>query len=408
MQSNFKVLIMDEHSQDIMKLYTMLHATGLFDIRIASSATGTINLLENNHFHLAIIDISMPYMDGLQFIREITKRQMNTMLVLTSTHSRGLMNSISLVAKEHGLAVIGTLKKPYDDEALKRLTLQICSRKVGIPPRRHIYENPYHVFDQNMVENSLKEGSIKAWFQPKIELNSGKIIGAEALARWEHSEYGFMLAGSFLDAIRLYKLQKKLLFKILNDALDAHTYWQHNGYCVPVSVNLPVPLFDDDQLPEELFQQVIAREVDPANICFELLEDEAISQPLNYYMGISNLRLKGFGLAQDDFGRGYNSMYNLISSPFTEVKIDKAFINGFAGDDVRETALIASVQLGKQLGLTVTVEGVETMRDLQFMRCIGCDCAQGFLISSAVSAEDFGELLSSKTSEMYFHSSSTF
>lgn len=408
MQSNIKALIMDENSQNITKSHTVLHATGLFQTHISNSTTGNITLLKNNHFHLASIDINKSYMNGLQFIKEITIRKMNTVLVLTSTRSRGLMNSISLVAKERGLAVIGTLKKPYDDEALKHPTLEICSRKVDIHPKMGMYTNPNHTFEQSMVENSLKNVSLKALFQPKTELNSWKIIGAEALARWEHSEYSFMLAGPFLDAIRLYKRQKKLLLKILNDALDAHTYWQNNGYCVPLSVNLQEPLFDDDQLPEELYQQVIAREVEPANICFELMENEVIYQPLNYFIEISKLVSDGFELALDDPDRYYNSMYNIISSLFTEMKIDKSFINGVAGDEVRETALIASGQLGKQLGLSVTVEDAETMRDLQFMRCMGCDCAQGLLISSAVSAEDFGELLSSKTSEMYFHSSSTF
>ena len=92
---------------------------------------------------------------------------------------------------------------------------------------------------------------------------------------------------------------------------------------------------------------------------FELLEDETTSVPGQYYMGASRLRLKGFGLAQDDFGKGYSSMYTLISTPFTELKIDRAFVSGAAHDSVRAAALLSSVQLGRQLGLQVTAEGVE-------------------------------------------------
>ena len=95
-------------------------------------------------------------------------------------------------------------------------------------------------------------------------------------------------------------------------------------------------------------------------------------------MGASRLRLKGFGLAQDDFGKGYSSMYTLISTPFTELKIDRAFVSGAAHDSVRAAALLSSVQLGRQLGLQVTAEGVETSSDLEYLRKIGCDCAQGF------------------------------
>ncbi len=164
--------------------------------------------------------------------------------------------------------------------------------------------------------------------------------------------------------------------------MEAHLLWQRCGYQIPVSVNLPVSLLDDPQLPDELFRQVTARGVDTANVSFELLEDEAISHVVNYHTGSSRLRLKRFGLAQDDFGRGYSSMYRLISTPFTELKVDRSFVHGVADDDIRKTALNAVVQLGRQLGLTVTAEGVETMRDLQFLRHIGCDYAQGFNLSS--------------------------
>lgn len=407
MHSKYKVLVMDENPHKIKYIHTMLDATGLFDVRIASRAEDVLFLLENHHFHLAIMDMGMPDMDGFQFISEICKRRMNTMLALVSTHSRSLMNCVSLVAKEHGLAVIGTFQKTFSDEVLRRLLQQLRSKVGKISEKKCKIVSDQYVFDHCMIENGLKMGDIKAWFQPKIELGSGKIVGAEALTRWAHPEYGFMMAGSFLEAIRRYKLQKVLLFKMLDDALDAHLLWKQSGYTVPVSVNLPVPLLDEPLLPDELFQRVAARDVDPANVHFELLEDETISQPINYYMGTSRLRLKGFGLAQDDFGRGYSSMYSLISTPFTELKIDRSFVTGVADDDIRKTALITSVQLGRQLGLTVTAEGVENTRDLELLRRIGCDCAQGFLIAAAISAEDFGMLLISEASDRHSLFSST-
>lgn len=395
MQSNYKVLVLEENPHNVIHIYTMLHATGLFDVHIANNAACTMNLLEKQHFHLAIMDICMSGMDGLRFIREINKRQMNTMLVLVSSHPRWLINNVCLTAKQHGLAVIGTFQKPFNHEALQHLMLQVRPG-IGEATTRKYEPTPLkYIFDCRMIENSIKMGTIKAWFQPKIEISTEKIIGAEALARWDNPEHGFMLAGSFLDAIRHYKLQRMLLFRMLNDALDAHTLWQQSGHTVPVSINLPVPLFDNYHLPDELFNLVAARQINPENICFELLEDDIISQPINYYMGASRLRLKGFSLAQNDFGSGYSSMYRLISTPFTELKIDKSFVNGIADDYIRKTALFASVQLGRHLGLTVTAEGVETTRDLQYLRSIGCDCAQGFLISEAISAEDFRILLSS-------------
>jgi EAL domain-containing protein (putative c-di-GMP-specific phosphodiesterase class I) len=101
------------------------------------------------------------------------------------------------------------------------------------------------------------------------------------------------------------------------------------------------------------------------------------------------MRLKGFGLAQDDFGRGHSTMYNLISTPFTELKIDRAFVSGAWNDEVRSAALICAITLGKELGLSVTAEGVETQEDMDFIKRIGCDYAQGFFISAAVDTKQF-------------------
>jgi len=155
-------------------------------------------------------------------------------------------------------------------------------------------------------------------------------------------------------------------------------------------------LLDDIGLPDELHDMAARCGIAAENITFELLEDQAVGIPANYYMCASRLRLKGFGLAQDDYGRGYSSMYSLISTPFTELKIDRAFVAGAAGDVVRTAALTSSVQLGRQLGLTVTAEGVETTQDLELLRSIGCDCVQGYLLSAAVPASEFALMLASE------------
>ena len=226
----------------------------------------------------------------------------------------------------------------------------------------------------------MRTGQIQAWFQPKKALTTGNIVGAEALARWHHAEFGFMLPASFLGAVHRHGLNQALLTRMLEDALSAYRRWRKLGFKVPVSVNLPTRLLDNPLLPDELYNTVAASGVPAEDVTFELLEDETTSVPGQYYMGASRLRLKGFGLAQDDFGKGYSSMYTLISTPFTELKIDRAFVSGAAHDSVRAAALLSSVQLGRQLGLQVTAEGVETSSDLEYLRKIGCDCAQGFHI----------------------------
>ena len=139
-----------------------------------------------------------------------------------------------------------------------------------------------------------------------------------------------MLPASFLGAVHRHGLNQALLTRMLEDALSAYRRWRKLGFKVPVSVNLPTRLLDNPLLPDELYNTVAASGVPAEDVTFELLEDETTSVPGQYYMGASRLRLKGFGLAQDDFGKGYSSMYTLISTPFTELKIDRAFVSGAA------------------------------------------------------------------------------
>lgn len=295
------------------------------------------------------------------------------------------------MAKERGFAVIGSFVKPIVREQIDEMVRNLLRRPAA--ERSSAAACDDRVLDKESMEIALRDGSIRAWFQPKKSLLSGSIVGAEALVRWQHSDFGLMMPASFLKTLHDYGLDHALLMRMVEDGVDAYRTWRRQGYRVPISINLPTSLLDQQQLPDELHAIVTNCGVPTEDVTFELLEDDMSMDAGQFYMGASRLRLRGFGLSQDDFGKGYSSMYNLISIPFTELKIDRAFVYGAASDEVLAAALASSVQLGKQLGLLVTAEGVETMEDLQFVRQLGCDCAQGYLISAAIDAPAFGELL---------------
>ena len=120
---------------------------------------------------------------------------------------------------------------------------------------------------------------------------------------------------------------------------------------------------------------------EPASIGFELLETSTTESLSDYYAGACRLRMKGFGLAQDDFGKGLSSYFNLVSTPFSELKIDRSLVHGCVDNDSLATALQSIVELSRKLGLTVTAEGVETKDELEFLRKIQCDQAQGFFFA---------------------------
>lgn len=394
MLSDYKVLVLDDHALQCLQLKDLLEEAGFGRVDTLESAPQALARIRDEGYHLVLMDVSMPGMDGAQFIHELARLNLRPILAIATAYSRRMANSIGLMAKENGFAMLGSFVKPVTREQIATLADRLGRRApdAGQAPHDEASEAA-SLLDRQSVVVALRDGSIQAWFQPKKSLVSGAIVGAEALVRWQHRGLGLMMPGSFLRTLREYGLDHELLMRMLEDSLIACRAWRRLGHRIPVSVNLPVSLLDRPQLPDELYEQVTHSGIPPEDVTFELLEDDMTVAPGNYYMGASRLRLKGFGLSQDDFGKGYSSMYSLISTPFTELKIDRAFVHGAAGDEVRAAALVSSVQLGRQLGLQVTAEGVETLEDLQFLRRIGCDCVQGFLISAAVDLAAFNALL---------------
>lgn len=394
MLSDYRVLVLDDHALQCLQLKDLLEEAGFGRVDTLESAPAALARIREVGYHLVLMDVSMPGMDGAQFIHELARLNLRPILAIATACSRRMANSIGLMAKENGFAMLGSFVKPVTREQIACLADRLGRRAPGAGlARQGEADDAGSLLDRQSVVAALRDGSIQAWFQPKKSLLSGAIVGAEALVRWQHRGLGLMLPSSFLRTLREYGLDHELLMRMLEDSLAACRAWRRLGHRIPVSVNLPVSLLDRPQLPDELYEQVTHSGVPPEDVTFELLEDDMTVAPGNYYMGASRLRLKGFGLSQDDFGKGYSSMYSLISTPFTELKIDRAFVHGAAGDEVRAAALVSSVQLGRQLGLQVTAEGVETLADLQFLRRIGCDCVQGFLISAAVDLAAFNDLL---------------
>jgi len=392
--SDYKVLVLDDHALQCMQLKDLLQEAGFGRVDTLESAPDALVRIRDEGYHLVVMDVSMPGMDGAQFIHELARLNLRPILTIATACSRRIANSIGLMAKENGFAMLGAFVKPVTREQIAGLADRLRHRPLEAAPTPPGDEDDAgSLLDRQSVVAALRDGSIQAWFQPKKSLATGAIVGAEALVRWRHRGLGLMMPGSFLRTVRDYGLDLELLMRMLEDSLAASRAWRRLGHRIPVSVNLPVSLLDRPQLPDELYEQVTHSGIPAEDVTFELLEDDMTVTPGNYYMGASRLRLKGFGLSQDDFGKGYSSMYSLISTPFTELKIDRAFVHGAAGDEVRAAALVSAVQLGRQLGLQVTAEGVETLEDLQFLRRIGCDCVQGFLISAAVDLAAFNALL---------------
>ncbi|MFJ2481247.1 EAL domain-containing protein [Pseudomonas sp. NPDC087598] len=381
------ILIVEDHPFQHLYLQNLFSELGDFDLACAKDGEEALDCLKQRDFDLVLTDLLMPGMDGVQFIQGLAAQRSRPALAIMSAVSRRMLMGASLVASNLQVKVIGLISKPVNAAALRCLIDQLQALRQNVPAATH------PGIDRQSICNALDNGELQAWFQPKKALNNGRIVAAEALVRWNHPEHGTMLPGVFLPALIAFGLEEPLLWCVLKQAIAAQAIWREQGYDIPVSVNLPTHLLNSHDLPDRILAFVLTNQGLPARICFELMECSVPDDISNFYAGACRLRIKGFGLSQDDFGKGYSSYMNLVSAPFTELKIDRTLVQGCNANEELAQALTSIVSLGRQLGLTVVAEGVETAQELALLRKIDCTQVQGFLISHAVSADQFQHLL---------------
>jgi EAL domain-containing protein (putative c-di-GMP-specific phosphodiesterase class I)/DNA-binding NarL/FixJ family response regulator len=385
----YSILIVEDHPFQHMYLQHLFSELGEFNLEAAGDGKEALERLQQRDFDLVLTDLLMPGMDGVQFIQSLADLRHKPALAIMSAASRRMLMAASLVAKNLDVEVIGLISKPVAFAALRNLTEQLDGKNRSTTK---VIPAPLE-FDRHSIIRAMSDGQFQTWFQPKKSLANGRIAGAEALVRWMHPEQGVMLPGSFLTTLKSFGLEERLLWLVLKQAIYAQARWRQHGYDIPVSINLPTHLLNSHDLADRLLEFVLHHQGIPGKICFELMECSTPQDISNFYAGACRLRIKGFGLSQDDFGKGYNSYMNLVSTPFTELKIDRALVQGCHENEGMTSALTSIVALGRKLGLTVVAEGVETPQELALLRKIDCTQVQGFLISHAVSSDQFQQLL---------------
>lgn len=385
-----RILIVEDQPFQREYLLNLFREQGVEDLRAAEDGVDALRWLELERFDLVLSDLMMPGLDGVQLIQRLATLRHPPLLAIMTSAPRRMMSSACMVARAHGISVLEQIAKPPRVPAIRRLLEKLESRL----EREEQHSLPsLPVPDHDALRHALEQGQFCSWFQPKASLIDGRIVAAEALVRWEHPQHGVLQPASFMEALTAAGLDETLLWVVLEQALQAQAQWARLGFRLSVAVNLPTHLLDDPDLPDRLAVFVAARGGVPANVVFELLECSSTATPANYYAGTCRLRMKGFGLAQDDFGQGYSSLYNLVSTPFTELKIDRALVHGCVDDEGLAAALESIVKLGRQLGLEVIAEGVEHPDELALLRRLRCDCAQGYLFSEPVPPAVFIRLL---------------
>jgi diguanylate cyclase (GGDEF)-like protein len=239
------------------------------------------------------------------------------------------------------------------------------------------------------LRQGLDEGQFRLYFQAKIDMARETIMAAEALIRWIHPKRGFMPPDDFIPLAEQTGNIRKLTAWTLESAARQSRAWADKGIHIKIAVNLSARDLMNRDLPGDIGNLLESHNVDPHALILEITESAIMQDPTHALEVLTRLNQMGLTLSIDDYGTGYSSMAYLKSLPVQEIKIDKSFVLKLASNRGDAILVKSTIELGHNLGLKVTAEGVEDEASLRMLQAYGCDTGQGYFISKPIPAEDF-------------------
>ncbi|MGB5330453.1 MAG: EAL domain-containing protein [Gammaproteobacteria bacterium] len=376
-QFSIKLLLVDDDYIMHRVMTVMLNDLGISGVLNAMSGPAALEILQDNRGSIDVVvcDLNMPEMDGVEFIRHLAKMKYSGSLILTSGEDLRILKTVEKLSIEHDLHVLGVLEKPATPAKLSELLDSLDQiRQEGTMML-------VDAFSLAELRNAIDSDELDTYFQPKVEIESGQVVGVEALVRWNHPLKGLIKPDAFISMAEENGLIGDLTDIVCKKAMAYALKLKALDHDLNIAINLSVDSLTNLEWPDQISNLMEESGLEPSSISFEITESR-LMEHLSVALDIlSRLSLKRFNLSIDDFGTGYSSMEQLQRIPFTEFKIDRAFVHGAAREASARAILESSVLLAKKLDMKVVAEGVEDEQDWDLVTEVGCDQVQGYYVS---------------------------
>jgi EAL domain-containing protein (putative c-di-GMP-specific phosphodiesterase class I) len=333
--------------------------------------------------NVAIVELELPGIDALELIRHLGQSGANVRLIVSGNHSADLLFSIETLAQAHGIDLLGTITGPVSAAKLKPLLEHYTPLSRAVRP----LAGPRFTFQE--IGIGLQQRQFEPFFQPKIELATGQVKGLEAFARWRHPEHGVLGTSSFIGALEEQGRIDFLDWSMIELSVERCRWFQDHGIPVPISLNLAPETLAHPAFVRQITACLNRHKVLPDYVTFEIPESSVLNTDPDFIERLVRLRMMGFGLAIDDYGTGRSNLQLLARIPFTELKIDRSFVDGASKRRPLGTVLKSCLGLAHSLERMSVAVGVETRQDWDFLQSLGCTYAQGYHIANPMEAAAF-------------------
>ncbi|BBB32894.1 two-component system response regulator [Thermotomaculum hydrothermale] len=402
MSESLKVIIVEDDRFQRMVLKSMLKHFSVEEVVEFDNGKSAHDFFKklDNEYDILFLDLNLPGYDGLKLLDFLQENKFIKNIVVLSGAGEDVLKSVKSYVSSNHFNILNVLKKPIAGHEFVLVIDNVVQNKLkkmedSQKKRFEVAESSLSIAD---IEKAIKNREFVAFFQPQIDLETNKVVGAEALARWMHPELGLIPPYKFIPVLESSPLQIKKSFTYLMLERAIETLDRLNEIDsfeeFKISVNVFISLFENESMCDRIASwfNLLKRNY-MKNIVFEVTESglSRDKKMLNY--SLTRLRLKGFELSLDDFGTGYSSLKQLAESPFTELKIDRAFVANIHNDKKNFTIAKMAAMLGRELNLKVIAEGCEVEKEVDVLKNLNVDVAQGYFFAKPMPFYEFKDFV---------------
>ena len=389
--SSLSIMIVDDDELMLMQAKAMIAQLGNYEITLCNSWQSALSQpIKVTDFDFIILDLNMPQTDGIEVMRELAEMDYKGALALFSAEESIILKTALHLATRRALNVVGSLSKP-----LKRPTIEQCLSKAVnlILEPKNQRKQATESISKAQLQEAIDKKLIEPYFQPKVCSATKQVLSVESLARWPTDNGRLIPPIAFIPVAENEGLIHELSLVLFDKTLLR--FKQFSAQCSEITCgfNVSTDSLNYVKFPELLSEICNQHNISPKSITLEITESKLIENIVTGLDVLTRLRLKGFGLSIDDFGTGYSSLNQLTQVPFTELKIDRGFVNDAKNDRGKLAILETSASLAKRLHLKRVAEGVETQEDWDTVAATGCEMIQGYFVAKPMPADEFSAWL---------------
>lgn len=371
--NKLRALVVDDDPFISEVVVNALRDAGVSLIETAEDGKSALESLIRHPVELLVCDLNMPGMDGIHLMSQLATSALPPAIVLLSGEDLRILDASRQFAEAKHLTVLGVLRKPLTHDVL----VEVLHRYQ--PMLRRLNRASLKLrLDEASLLHGLATGALQLLHQPKVDLRDGSLAGVESLLRWNDARIGAIPPQEVIRAAEDAQVIDALTQEILVQAVQDRAILLSCGMDIDVSINVSMHNLVNARIVDHMSDIVRAFGDFPSRYTLEITENHLIKDLAQVLETLIRARLRGFKIAIDDYGTGAATMQLLMQLPSTELKIDRIFISMASRHDLGRSMLQSAVELGLQLGQTVTAEGVETAVQDRIARESGCHLGQGY------------------------------